>query len=177
VEIEREAKEKDAQESAAREVQRRQEARADLAFQRRRERGMSKRYPMLPRANGNNEAIATLKTLRHKYQSVHHASLKCKRQGRDATELESRAAEFMQQAREHVRHWCGIAHEEAGDRSKRFPQVPSNDPRHAEMAILRRNYTKLKDCLRKAKSEHRASLQARVDDVIGHAISLLGRMQ
>jgi hypothetical protein len=168
-------KEAEAQEAAVREVQRRQEARADLALQRRRARGMSKRFPTLPKANMNNEAIATLKILRHKYRSVRHASLKCKGQGRDATELESRAAEFMQQAREHVRHWCGIAHEEAGDRSKRFPQVPSNDPRHAEMAILRREYTKLKDCLRKTKSEHMASFQARVDDAIGRAVSLLGR--
>ena len=104
--------------------------------------------------------------------------MKCKRRGKDATELESTAADFMQQAREHVRHWAGVAHEEVGDRSRRFPKLPREDPRHDEMVRLRREHTRLKDRLRKAKSEEqRASLQTRIDEAREEAIALLGRQK
>ena len=182
VEIERERKAKEATrqevEATAMERQRLQDERDGRALQRQRERGLSKRFPMLPSAIRNKEAHDTHTSLRDKYQSVRHASLKCKRRGKDATELESTAADFMQQAREHVRHWAGVAHEEVGDRSRRFPKLPREDPRHDEMVRLRREHTRLKDRLRKAKSEEqRASLQTRIDEAREEAIALLGRQK
>ena len=117
-------------------------------------------------------------TLRREYQSVRQASLKCKRQGGDTTQLESRAASVMQKAREHVQHWCGLAREERGDRLKRFPCLPPEDPRHPEMVKLRQEHTRLKDRLRRAKTEaQRASWQDRVDETFGEAIELLARLQ
>jgi hypothetical protein len=161
-------------EAAAREQQRVQNARADRALQLRRYRGRGIRFPTLPKAIGIKGAHDTLKSLRDKYQCVRQASLKCKHQGRDATELEGRAADFMQQAHEHVQHWCSLAHEEAGDRLKRFPQLPSTDPRYDKMAKLQKEHARLKVHLRWAKStERRASLQARVGEAFGEAVALL----
>jgi hypothetical protein len=174
IDNEQKRKEEETREAAARERQRLQERRADRALQRRRERGMSKKcFPALPKANSNKAAVDTLAVLRRKYTTTLKSVWKCKHQGRDATTLESRAADLMQQAREHVRHWCGVAHEEAGDRSKRFPQLPSWDPRHNELAALRQQHARLKDCLRKAKSEEqKTSLQAQVDTALEQAIAL-----
>lgn len=182
VEDERARKEREAARearlAAAREQQRLLDARADRALQRRRERGRSKRFPTLPKANANKTTVEALTALRREYKCVRKASLKCKHRGRDATDLDSRAASLLQQAHEHVQHWCCVAHMEAGDRSKRFPQLPPNDPRHAEMVKLKQEHTRLKDRLRKAKSEEqRAALQARVDEAEGEAIWLLERIQ
>ena len=179
VEDERARKEREAARearlAAAREQQRLLDARADRALQLRKRRGMGNRFPTLPKANTNKAAVDTHMALRREYQSVRQASLKSKRQGRDATELESRAARVMQKAREHVEYWCSLAHEEAGDRLKRFPQLPSKDPRYAKMVGLRKEHARLKVHLRRAKSEEqRASLQDRVDEAFGEAIVLLG---
>ena len=171
-------KEREAREAVAREQQRLLDARADRALQRRRERGRSKRFPTLPKAIANKTTVEALTALRREYKCVRKASLKCKHRGRDATDLDSRAASLLQQAHEHVQHWCCVAHMEAGDRSKRFPQLPPNDPRHAEMVKLKQEHTRLKDRIRKAKSEEqRAALQARVDEAEGEAIWLLERIQ
>ena len=121
---EQQRKEEEKREAAARERLRLQLAREDHAIWKRRQRGTGKRFPTLPKANTNKAAIDPLMTLRREYQSVRQASLKCKRQGGDTSELESRAAIVMQKAREHVQHWCRLAHEEAGDRLKRFPCLP-----------------------------------------------------
>ncbi len=174
VDNEQKRKEEETREAAAREQQRVQDARADRALQLRRYRGRGNRFPTLPKAIRIKGAHDTLKSLRDKYQRVRQASLKCKHQGRDATELEGRAADFMQQAHEHVQHWCSLAHEEACDRLRRFPQLPSKDPRYDKMAKLQKEHARLKVHLRRAKSaERRASLQARVDEAFGEAIALL----
>ena len=174
IENEQQRKEEEKREAAAQERQRLQERREVRALQRRRERGMSKnRFPTLPRAFTDKAAVDAFTALRRKYTAVLKTIWKYKRQGRDATESESRAADLLQQARAHVQHWCGVAHEVTGDRSKRFPQLPSQDPRHDEMANLRRQHTRLKDRVRKAKSEeHKASLQAQVDITFAEAIAL-----
>ena len=178
IENEQKRKEEEKRKAAARERQRLQWAREDHAIWKRRQRGTGKRFPTLPKAITNKAAVDPLMVLRREYQSVRHVSLKCKRQGRDTTELEFRAASVMQKAHEHVQHWHGLAHEEAGDRLKRFPCLPPEDPRHPEMVRLRQEHTRLKDRLRRAKSEvQRASWQDRVDATFGEATALLGRLQ
>ena len=175
IENEQQRKEEEKREAAARERQGQQERRADRALQMKRGRGMSNRFPTLPRAFTNKAAIDTLTALRRDYQSVRQAMLKYNRQGRNITEIESRAAEVMQKARKHVQHWCALAHQEAGDRLKRFPQLPAKDPRHAKMVGLRKEHARLKVHLRRAKSgEQRASLHERIDNVFGEALTLLG---
>jgi hypothetical protein len=183
VEIEREAKEKEAvrqeREEATRELHREQVVRAESALRWRRMRGNGSRFPTLPKAVTNHGARDSLQGLRCDYQRVRCTMRKRKKNALDIAHLEQRAVELLEQGRLLVGKWCSLAHIESVDSWKRFPRLHCSDPRAVELAQLGKIHRQLKKRLQPGMpTDRRCSIQTRVDAITGQAMDLLeGRQQ
>ena len=178
VEDERARKEREAAREArlavARERQRIEEARADNALRQRRRRQTSTRFPRMPRAVTDAGAWNALDKLRQEYRKVIKTTHKRTQRGSDIKDLEPTAAALMAQARALVDQCCMTAHARAATRWKRFPTLPSSDPRSPALAKLCQEHRKLKNRVKGVMpDDSRHALETQIKEVMNQAASLL----
>ncbi len=155
-------------EAAAAERREREAKRAGGVMRKRKERGLPDRFPSLPKAIRNTQARNVLDDLCQRYRRACEANRKRVARGGET----SSAVELLEEARAHVLYWCAVARDEALDTSGRFPQA--DQPRPEELERLRQLRTKLKDRLRRARTdETREELQSQADRVLNQTLALV----
>ena len=174
IDNERKRKEEETREAAAREKQRLEWARADNALRQRRRRQTSTCFPRMPRAVTDAGAWNALDKLRQEYRRVIKTTHKRIQRGSDIKDLEPRVTVLMAQARELVDQSCMTAHAMAATRWKRFPTLPSSDPRSQALAKLCQEHRKLKKCVKGAMpDDSRHALENQIKEVVNQTASLL----
>ena len=135
-------------------------------------RGPSTRFPSLPH-DANIYDKQRLSKLAQKYRTTCHAAAQRARRGKDARDLLAKATELLKKGHALVKERMEAYHIEDLDLTRRFPRFPAGDARKERANELKRQLTRLKDRLRRAKTiEHGKQLQNEVDEVLDQALSL-----
>jgi len=174
IENEQQRKEEEKREATAREKQRLEWTRANNSLCQRRRRQTSACFPRMPRAVTDAGAWNALDKLRQEYRRVIKTTHKRTQRGSDSKELEARVAVLMAQARELVDQCCRTVHAQAVTRRKRFPTLPSSDPRSQALANLCQEHRKLKNRMKGVMpDDRRRDLQSQIEEIMNQAASLL----
>jgi hypothetical protein len=174
IDNEQQRKEGGTREATAREKQRLEWARADNSLRQRRRRQTSACFPRMPRAVTDAGAWNALDKLRQEYRRVIKTTHKRTQRGSDNKDLEPRAAALMAQARALVDQCCRTVHAQAVTRRKRFPTLPSSDPRSQALAKFCQEHRKLKNRMKGVMpDDRRRDLQSQIEEIMSQAASLL----